>query len=85
MRKSFDGLFGIIKSDLNLDVRDGGLFMFSSASSRVLTYPRCGNANATSRHQQASLSDDARLPQKIFLIFLSCIADLLLRYFIFAL
>ena len=28
MRKSFDGLFGIIKSDLNLDVRDGGLFMF---------------------------------------------------------
>ena len=28
MRKSFDGLFGIIKSDLHLDVRDGGLFMF---------------------------------------------------------
>ena len=28
MRKSFDGLFGIIKNDLNLDVRDGGLFMF---------------------------------------------------------
>jgi hypothetical protein len=28
MRKSFDGLFGIIKSDLNRDVRDGGLFMF---------------------------------------------------------
>jgi hypothetical protein len=24
---SFDGLFGIIKSDLNRDVRDGGLFM----------------------------------------------------------
>jgi transposase len=28
MRKSFDGLFGIIKSDLSRDVRDGGLFMF---------------------------------------------------------
>lgn len=28
MRKSFDGLFGIIKGDLNRDVRDGGLFMF---------------------------------------------------------
>ncbi|MCA2656679.1 IS66 family insertion sequence element accessory protein TnpB [Microcystis sp. M061S2] len=28
MRKSFDGLFGIIKSDLHLDVRDGGVFMF---------------------------------------------------------
>jgi hypothetical protein len=27
MRKSFDGLFGIIKSDLHLDVRDGGVFM----------------------------------------------------------
>ena len=30
MRKSFDGLFGIIKSDLHLDVRDGGVFMFLS-------------------------------------------------------
>jgi transposase len=28
MRKSFDGLFGIIKSDLQLDARDGGVFMF---------------------------------------------------------
>lgn len=28
MRKNFDGFFGIIKSDLNLDVRDGGLFLF---------------------------------------------------------
>jgi transposase len=28
MRTSFDGLFGIIKSDLKLDVRNGGLFMF---------------------------------------------------------
>ena len=28
MRKSFDGLFGIVKSDLNRDVRDGGVFMF---------------------------------------------------------
>ncbi|MFN9346977.1 MAG: IS66 family insertion sequence element accessory protein TnpB, partial [Planctomycetota bacterium] len=26
MRKSFDGLFGIIKNDLSRDVRDGGLF-----------------------------------------------------------
>jgi transposase len=28
MRKSFDGLFGIVKADLNRDVRDGGVFMF---------------------------------------------------------
>ena len=28
MRKSFDGLFGIIKNDLSRDVRDDGLFMF---------------------------------------------------------
>jgi transposase len=28
MRKSFDGLFGIVKNDLGRDVRDGGLFMF---------------------------------------------------------
>jgi hypothetical protein len=28
MRKSFDGLFGIIIDDLSRDVRDGGLFMF---------------------------------------------------------
>jgi transposase len=28
MRKSFDGLFGIIKSDLSRDVRDEVLFMF---------------------------------------------------------
>jgi transposase len=28
MRKSFDGLFGIIQNDLGRDVREGGLFMF---------------------------------------------------------
>jgi transposase len=28
MLKSFDGLFGIIKSNLCRDMRDGGLFMF---------------------------------------------------------
>jgi transposase len=28
MRKSFDGLFGVIKNDFQLDVRNGGLFMF---------------------------------------------------------
>ena len=28
MRKSYDGLFGIVKNDLALDVRNGGLFMF---------------------------------------------------------
>lgn len=27
-RKSFDGLFGIIKNDFQLDIRNGGLFMF---------------------------------------------------------
>jgi len=27
MRKSFDGLFGILKSDLHLDVREVGVFM----------------------------------------------------------
>lgn len=28
MRKSFDGLFGIVKNELQLDIRSGGLFLF---------------------------------------------------------
>lgn len=28
MRKSYDGLFGIVKNEFSLDVRSGGLFMF---------------------------------------------------------
>jgi transposase len=28
MRKSYDGLFGIVKNELSMDVRSGGLFMF---------------------------------------------------------
>jgi transposase len=28
MRKSFDGLFAIVKNDLAMDVRNGGLFVF---------------------------------------------------------
>jgi len=28
MRKSFDGLFGIVKDDFAMDVRNGGLFLF---------------------------------------------------------
>lgn len=28
MRKSFDGLFGIVKNEFSMDVRDGGLFLF---------------------------------------------------------
>ncbi len=28
MRKSYDGLFGLVKNDLSMDVRSGGLFMF---------------------------------------------------------
>lgn len=28
MRKSFDGLFAIVKNEFGLDVRSGGLFMF---------------------------------------------------------
>lgn len=28
MRKSFDGLFGIVKNELAMDVRSGGLFLF---------------------------------------------------------
>ena len=28
MRKSFDGLFGIVKNEFSIDVRDGGLFLF---------------------------------------------------------
>ncbi len=28
MRKSFDGLLGIVKNELSMDVRNGGLFMF---------------------------------------------------------
>ena len=27
-RKSFDGLFGLVKNELGLDLRNGGLFMF---------------------------------------------------------
>jgi len=28
MRKSFDGLFGIVKNQFSMDVRSGGLFLF---------------------------------------------------------
>lgn len=28
MRRSFDGLYGIVKNEFNLDVRSGGLFLF---------------------------------------------------------
>lgn len=28
MRKSFDGLFGIVKNEFELDLRSGGLFLF---------------------------------------------------------
>lgn len=28
MRKSYDGLFGIVKNELAMDIRGGGLFMF---------------------------------------------------------
>ena len=28
MRNSFDGLFGIVKNEFSMDVRNGGLFMF---------------------------------------------------------
>ncbi len=28
MRKSFDGLFGIVKNEFGMDVREGGLFLF---------------------------------------------------------
>jgi transposase len=28
MRKSFDGLFSIVKNELHRDIRDGGMFMF---------------------------------------------------------
>jgi transposase len=31
MRKSYDGLFGLVKNELSLDVRNGGLFMFINA------------------------------------------------------
>ena len=31
MRKSYDGLFGIVKNELSMDVRSGGLFMFINA------------------------------------------------------
>ena len=32
MRKSFDGLFGIVKNEFQLDVRSGGLFLFLNRS-----------------------------------------------------
>lgn len=28
MRKSFDGLYGIVKNEFQIDVREGGLFLF---------------------------------------------------------
>ena len=28
MRRSFDGLFGIVKNELSMDIRQGGLFLF---------------------------------------------------------
>ena len=28
MRNSFDGLFGIVKNEFSMDVRNGGLFLF---------------------------------------------------------
>lgn len=31
MRKSYDGLFGLVKNELSMDVRSGGLFMFINA------------------------------------------------------
>lgn len=47
MHKCFEGLFGIIKSDLSLDVRDVGLFLFLNLRRnriKILNFDRDGLA-----------------------------------------
>ena len=58
MRKSYDGLFGIVKNDLSLDVRHGGLFMFINARRnrvKLMYWDRDGIAIWQKRLERGSL------------------------------
>jgi transposase len=58
MRKSFDGLFGLVKNELAMDVRDGGLFMFINARRnrvKLMYWDKDGIAIWQKRLEQGSL------------------------------
>lgn len=68
MRKSFDGLFGIVKNELSMDVRQGGLFLFINLRRnrvKLMYWDRDGIAIWQKRLEKGSLqhpqpSDDAQ-------------------------
>lgn len=68
MRKSFDGLFGIVKNELSMDVRQGGLFLFVNLRRnrvKLMYWDRDGIAIWQKRLEKGSLqhpqpSDDAK-------------------------
>lgn len=65
MRKSFDGLFGIIKSDLQRDVRDGGVFMFLNLRRnriKLIYWDRDGLAIWMKRLEKGCYQRPLRLP-----------------------
>jgi transposase len=65
MRKSFDGLFGIIKSDLQLDARDGGVFMFLNLRRnriKLIYWDRDGLAIWMKRLEKGCYQRPLRLP-----------------------
>ena len=58
MRKSYDGLFGIVKNDLAMDVRNGGLFMFINLKRnrvKLMYWDKDGIAIWQKRLEQGSL------------------------------
>jgi transposase len=58
MRKSYDGLFGIVKNELSMDVRSGGLFMFINARRnrvKLMYWDRDGIAIWQKRLERGSL------------------------------
>jgi transposase len=58
MRKSYDGLFGIVKNDLAMDVRSGGLFMFINLRRnrvKLMYWDKDGIAIWQKRLEQGSL------------------------------
>lgn len=58
MRKSYDGLFGLVKNELSMDVRSGGLFMFINARRnrvKLMYWDKDGIAIWQKRLEQGSL------------------------------
>lgn len=58
MRKSYDGLFGLVKNELSMDVRNGGLFMFINARRnrvKLMYWDRDGIAIWQKRLERGSL------------------------------